>query len=358
VQPPSLVNANVSSRPRLGLGEVWCTVTAILARLRGEVAALRSAAAEQIRARPAAGDGRGQPPAAGANVGCGPAGGALTCIARLQGAAKCDFAGRTLDRAHCGAGPTIQLQRKADLDIEMLAGDQRELGGSFLLGLHDLASKEILIDRSPHIGVHERPEPPILPTIVLRDGRRQLVQDRQQRQPDLAVAHIARHGELGPEHARRRLLLLGRDLEQEAVGPRRQRPSELYEHFGGSRLLAKTCVSSIRVPTALLPVITSVSGRLDLQCGAGPAVRDQPDMPLDVEQLRELAVEPDGAGRLLEGNIRDLLRGRDQEELTLWAAIHDQRHHHHGATVRALRILLCDQEEEYSWIIPLCVPKT
>ncbi|KAF0129262.1 MAG: hypothetical protein FD152_2219 [Xanthobacteraceae bacterium] len=86
---------------------------------------------------------------------------------------------------------------------------------------------------------------------------------------------------------------------------------------------------------------------LHLQCGAGALVGDALQMRLDVKHLvRQVAVEGDGTGRLVEGEIGNLLGRSDQQERGVRPLIDQERDHHQQRTVGGLGVLLRHQEED------------
>ena len=103
-----------------------------------------------------------------------------------------------------------------------------------------------------------------------------------------------------------------RDLDQQPVWPCCERAADLNEDVGGARLLGEDVRLVDEGVGGLGPGDGVRVGRLDLHRGLGVPVRDQPDVLLAVEQLGEFRIRLDDAPGLLVGDVRDLLRRRDQ----------------------------------------------
>ena len=87
-------------------------------------------------------------------------------------------------------------------------------------------------------------------------------------------------------------------------------------------------------------------GRFDLQRCAGGPVCNQPQMPLDVKELCEFAVDPDCAACLFERDVGDFFRRCDQQEFGVGSAVDDQGDNHNRATGARLGVLLRHQKKE------------
>ena len=228
----------------------------------------------------------------------------------------------------------------------MLRGQERQRLRPGVLGGDQLVLEEGRRDRAAEIRVDQRPEAPVLPAALRARAPRQLIEHREQRLGDLAVAHRPGDLELGLEHAGRRLLALRRQLDEEAVGAGGERAAHLDEHLVGARLLGEF----VRLVDQRIGVLATGDrvgvGRLDLGDGVAVAVRDPPDVGLDVKQSGERRVRLDGQLGLAEGDVGDRLGRRDEQKLRRRPPVDDQGGQRERAGIARLAVLLRNEDED------------
>jgi hypothetical protein len=206
--------------------------------------------------------------------------------------------------------------------------------------------RKCLVDAAVQVRVDQRPELFVLPAAVVGQALGKLVEHRQARQDDQAVADVAGDGQFRLEYAGRRFLGLGRDLDHEAVGPGRQRAPDLDEDVRGVGLLGED-VGFVDQNAGRLRSGDDVGvGGLDLQGRAAAAVGDGFQVPLELEQLSQFWIRVDDPRRLPVGDAGDFHGRRDQQELGVWPAVDDHRRDHHRRGVARFAVLLRDLQEQ------------
>ena len=128
------------------------------------------------------------------------------------------------------------------------------------------------------------------------------------------------------------------------AGPRRQRAPQLHHDIRCVRLGGKH-MQLVDHRADLLAAGDDVRVRcFHLQRRSHPPMRDRAHvMALNVEELAQLRISSDRARRLLEGDVGDLLRWRDQDELCLRPPVDDKRLDHDGRGTPGLRVRLQKQ---------------
>ena len=242
------------------------------------------------------------------------------------------------------AGPVVGLERKPDLDVEVLARPAPDL---LLAG--DLRRLEVLDQprdrhRAVAVGRDHRPVRRVAPSAGLDDLVRELVQHRQHRSVGAAVSDGARLHQLVAEDSRRRVVRLRRDEDQKAFRLRNQPATQLPDDLVGLIDLSD-----------LMQLVDQHAGRLRTGGDAGvegldfeprfrAPVGDGLQMLLDVQPLLQEAIRValDHPRGLVEREFRDLVGRAGQQEFRARPAVHQQRRHHQGGAVGGLAVLLRD----------------
>ena len=206
--------------------------------------------------------------------------------------------------------------------------------------------QKLNIDAAAEVRIDPPPDLRATPAVVglLRLG--QLVQDRQAGQVQQAVPHLPGDRQLGLEDPARRRLGLGGDLDQEAVGPRRQGAPDLHENVGRIAAGGEDVGLIDQDPRRLRPGDDVGIGGLDLQLGPGRPVDDGLHVPAQVEELQQLGVGLDDPLGLAIADPGDFLGRGNQQVFGVRPAVHDHRRDHDRGGVGRLSVLLGDQEEK------------
>ena len=248
----------------------------------------------------------------------------------------------TLALPEVRAGPTVRAQREADLYVQVL----RRPAPQLLLAARRrlLVVRHQALDRDRPASVRRDHVP--VGRVAPVDVRRELVEQRQDRRDQAPIADRAGLLQLGAEHARWWPLGLRGDRDQESLRLRDQAAAQLADHavrvvrLGDHVQLVQQHAGWLRARHNFRVE------RLDLQEGSGRAVGQLLQVLLHVEAGLELRVRLDHADRLRVGQVRDLLRRRDQQELGPRAPAHQHGRQHDRRARRRLAVLLRHELED------------